>query len=129
MNEILEIITPKEIGERLQLVRKGLNLTQGEVAKELGTTQNKISKIEQGGSVNTPIFIKLLAFYSQSISLNVLFAEKIDFVTHQNLFDKSFVLSKVIKEKLNLLRLSTSHTIQQMKDEVENTLDDTISLL
>lgn len=129
MNEILDILTPKEIGERLQLVRKGLGFTQSDIAKEIGTTQNKISKIEQGNGVNTFVFIRLLAFYSQSISLTVLFSEKVDFVVYENLFDKSFAINKLIKEKLKLLRLSTTHTIQQMKSEIEKEIDDTISLL
>lgn len=129
MNEILEILTPKEIGARLSLVRQGLNLTQSEVAKEIQTTQIKISKIEQGNSVTTPTFLRLLAFYSQSISLDVLFAEKMTFVTHENLFNKDYALSKIVKEKLELLRISITHNLTQANDEINKAMSDTMALL
>ena len=70
MNEKLETLSPQEIGSRLKLVRQGLQLKQQEVAELIGTSQLKISKIEQGATVTTPIFLKLLAFYSQSVSLD-----------------------------------------------------------
>lgn len=129
MNEILEVLTPKEIGSRLQLVRQRLCLTQKEVAKEIGITPLKISKIEAGTTITTPDFIKLLAYYSQSVSLDVLFAEKIDFVSQENLINKSFVMSKAVKEKLTLLKINTKHTILQMNDDILQTLDEAISLL
>lgn len=129
MNDILEILTPKEIGARLSLVRQGLSLTQSEVAKEIQTTQIKISRIEQGNSVTTPTFLRLLAFYSQSISLDVLFAEKMDFVTHDNLFNKDYALSKVVKEKIECLRRSTEESMQKVTEDLERTFKDTLSLL
>lgn len=99
------------------------------MAKIIGTTQLKISKIEQGQSVTTPDFIRLLAFYSQTVSLDVLFGEKMDFLTHEYLFDKSFVLSKAVKEKLHLLRISVEHSLQQVQNEASRTLDEAIDLL
>ena len=90
MNEKVESLTTKEIGERLKLVRQGLQLTQSEVGKSIGSGQIAISKIENGQSVLSPVFLRLLVFYSQSISLDALFSENLNFVTHENLFDKSF---------------------------------------
>lgn len=129
MHEILDILSPQELGERLQLVRQRLNLTQKEVAIEIGSTPLKISKIEQGSVVTTPDFIRLLAFYSQSISLDVLFSEKIDFATIDNLFDKTFILKKAIKEKLSLIRSTTTEQLKQLHDEVEKGFDESIALL
>lgn len=129
MNEIVESLTTKEIGERLKLVRQGLQLTQSEVGNRIGASQIAISKIENGQSVLSPVFLRLLAFYSQSISLDALFSENLNFVTHENLFDKSFAFSKIVKEKLNLLRISTAHNLQQLNDEVMKNIEDTINLL
>lgn len=129
MHEILDILTPQELGKRLQLVRQGLNLTQTEVAREIGTNQIKISKIEQGNSVTTPIFLRLIAFYAQSISLDVLFSEKLDFVTFENLFNQDFVKSKIIKEKLKAVRIATAHSLKQAEDELSEAFDSAIALL
>ena len=129
MNEKVESLTTKEIGERLKLVRQGLQLTQSEVGKSIGSGQIAISKIENGQSVLSPVFLRLLVFYSQSISIDALFSENLNFVTHENLFDKSFAFSKIIKEKLSLLRVSTAHSLQQMNDEVLKNIDNTIDLL
>lgn len=129
MNEKIEILTPTELGSRLKLVRQGLQLKQQEVAFIIGTSQIKISKIEQGATVTTPLFLKLLAFYSQSISLDILFSEKIDFVTYQNLFITNYAMSKIAKEKLLSLQRIALDSLQKASEEIKTTLNDAIHLL
>ncbi len=129
MNEKIEILTPTELGSRLKLVRQGLQLKQQEVASIIGTSQIKISKIEQGATVTTPLFLKLLAFYSQSISLDILFSEKIDFVTYQNLFITNYAMSKIAKEKLLSLQRIALDSLQKASEEIKTTLNDAIHLL
>lgn len=129
MNEKIEILTPTELGSRLKLVRQGLQLKQQEVAFIIGTSQIKISKIEQGATVTTPLFLKLLAFYSQSISLDILFSEKIDFVTYQNLFTTNYAMSKIAKEKLLSLQRIALDSLQKASEEIKTTLNDAIHLL
>lgn len=129
MNERIDILTPKEMGKRLQLVRQGLQLTQSQVAEQIGATQIKISNIEQGKVVTTPTFLKLLAFYSQSISLDVLFSEKIDFVTYENLFNNDYAMTKMVKERLDNLRETTLNSLQKAKEDISTTLNEALSLL
>ena len=129
MNEKLESLTPQEIGSRLKLVRHGLQLKQQEVAELIGTSQLKISKIEQGATVTTPIFLRLLAFYSQSVSLDILFSEKIDFVTYQNLFTNNYAMSKLAKERLLALQKVALDSLQKASEEIRTTLNDAINLL
>lgn len=129
MNEKIEILTPTELGSRLKLVRQGLQLKQQEIASIIGTSQIKISKIEQGATVTTPLFLKLLAFYSQSISLDILFSEKIDFVTYQNLFITNYAMSKIAKEKLLSLQRIALDSLQKASEEIKTTLNDAIHLL
>ena len=129
MNEKLETLSPQEIGSRLKLVRQGLQLKQQEVAELIGTSQLKISKIEQGATVTTPIFLKLLAFYSQSVSLDILFSEKIDFVTYQNLFTNNYAMSKLAKERLLALQKIALDSLQKASEEIKTTLNDAIHLL
>lgn len=106
-----------------------MQLKQQEVASIIGTSQIKISKIEQGATVTTPLFLKLLAFYSQSISLDILFSEKIDFVTYQNLFITNYAMSKIAKEKLLSLQRIALDSLQKASEEIKTTLNDAIHLL
>ena len=129
MNEKIDILTPVELGSRLKLVRQGLQLKQQEVAEIIGTSQLKISKIEQGATVTTPDFLKLLAFYSQSVSLDILFSEKIDFVTYQNLFTNNYAMSKLAKERLLVLQKIALDSLQKASEEIKTTLNDAIHLL
>lgn len=129
MNEKVDKITTKEIGARLLLVRQGLGLTQADVAKAIDTTQAKLSQIEKGYRVTTPTFLRLLSFYSLSISLDALFAEKMDFVTHENLFNKDYALSKVVKERIDNLHHHTLQKLRQTAVELEQEFKDTLSIL
>ena len=106
-----------------------MQLKQQEVAEIIGTSQLKISKIEQGATVTTPDFLKLLAFYSQSVSLDILFSEKIDFVTYQNLFTNNYAMSKLAKERLLVLQKIALDSLQKASEEIRTTLSDAISLL
>ena len=106
-----------------------MQLKQQEVAEIIGTSQLKISKIEQGATVTTPDFLKLLAFYSQSVSLDILFSEKIDFVTYQNLFTNNYAMSKLAKERLLSLQKIALDSLQKASEEIKTTLNDAIHLL
>lgn len=125
MKTIQEIFTPNLIGERLKLVRQGLHLTQQEVAVELKCAPLTISRIERGEVVVTTVFIQLLAFYSQSISLDVLFSPKIDSENYYDLFSSSTALHSLTKEKLRTLREET----EEYQKQVLETLDDAIDLI
>lgn len=129
MNEILEQLTLKEMGERLLLARKTLGLKQQEVAEIIKTSQTRLSQIEKGNAVTSPVLIRLLAFYSQSISLDALFAENMNFVTHQNLLNKDYALSKIVKEKIECLRISTIYDLKQTTEELDRVFRETSSLL
>ncbi len=61
--------TLKKIGERLRNARKNKNLTQSEVAKELGLQREQISYIETGAREITLAFLtKMSSLYGKSVS-------------------------------------------------------------
>lgn len=51
-----------EIGESLKRVRKEKNMTQGELAKDVGISRQTLSKLENGSidKVSLQLFIKIL---------------------------------------------------------------------
>ena len=65
----------EQLGQRLKKVREIFNLSQFDVAKEIGVTQVYISRMENG-SVKSDFLIRVLEFYSQYISLDRLLNEK-----------------------------------------------------
>ena len=66
----------EQLGQRLKKVREIFNLSQFDVAKEIGVTQVYISRMENG-SVKSDFLIRVLEFYSQYISLDRLLNENI----------------------------------------------------
>ena len=71
----MENLSSKEIGRRLQEVRKHIGLKQSDVAEKIDVGSLTISRLERGDNVNSSTIFKLLDFYSQYISLNTLLAE------------------------------------------------------
>lgn len=75
MMNSMEELSQKELGRRLQLVRRHLGLKQSEVAEQVGCGSLTISRLERGENVGSGTLGSLLAIYSQHISLNTLFAK------------------------------------------------------
>ena len=70
MDEHLSNLDLVEMGRRFAAIRKHLGLSQTDVANEIGTFQITISKIESGSNIMSPVYLKLLVFYSQTVSLD-----------------------------------------------------------
>lgn len=116
MNKMMENLSPKEIGRRLQEVRKHIGLKQTDVAEQIGVGSLTISRLERGNSVNSSTIFKLLVFYSQYISLNALFEESFPENTEEAFH------SNRIEVPVSLLEHLMSFIGKQHKD-INNTLN------
>ena len=116
MNKIIENLSPKEIGRRLQEVRKHIGLKQTDVAEHIGVGSLTISRLERGNSVNSSTIFKLLDFYSQYVSLNALFAESFPENTEEAFHNNR------IEVPVSLLEYLISFIDKQHKD-INNTLN------
>ena len=116
MNKIMENLSPKEIGRRLQEVRKHIGLKQTDVAEQIGVGSLTISRLERGNSVNSSTIFKLLDFYSQYVSLNALFAESFPENTEEAFHNNR------IEVPVSLLEYLISFIGKQHKD-INNTLN------
>ena len=76
MNEFVQKLDMKVLGDRLQKVRQHLKMKQSEVAEEVGCAPLTISRMERGETSTS--LLPLLACYSQSISMHLLFAKAFD---------------------------------------------------
>lgn len=116
MNKMMENLSLKEIGRRLQEVRKHIGLKQSDVAEQIGVGSLTISRLERGNSVNSSTIFKLLDFYSQYVSLNALFAESFPENTEEAFHNNR------IEVPMSLLEYLISFIGKQHKD-INNTLN------
>ena len=100
MNEFVQKLDMKTLGERLQKVRMHLKLKQSDVAEEIGCALLTISRMERGETSTS--LLPLLAFYSQSVSLDVLFGKSFD-PEDEALYNKNPAMESHVKARLQLL--------------------------
>ena len=129
----MEEISQKELGRRLQLVRRHLGLKQSEVAEQVGCGSLTISRLERGENVGSGTLGSLLAIYSQHISLNTLFAksfpENIEEVFHNNRIDVpvSFLTDQV--EQMVKIKKGMDEVFDKANNDFLPRLEQTIKLL
>lgn len=128
MEEIQKVIDMKELGRRFKLIRQRLGMTQTEVGKQLNTTQLMICRVEKGENVLSPLLLSLLAFYSQSVSMDYLFSRNFD-IDDENVFNKDFALNSIVKAKLNSLRDDVLGKLGKTEEEIRSQLDAAVELL
>ena len=103
MNEFTQSIDVKEMGRRFKLVRQKLGLTQTQVGTILNTTQLMVYRVEKGENVLSALFIGMMQLYGQYMSYDALMAKHFD-IEDESLFNKDYVVNKIVKEKLATLR-------------------------
>lgn len=128
MNDNLNILDLKEFGRRCYIVRKKLGMTQTEMGEVLGTTQYMISKVESGSKVMSPLMLKILWLFSQSVSLNRMFAKEFD-EQDDTILDKQFAINSFVKAKLELLKEELITNFDNNKNEMCKQLDEASKLL
>lgn len=133
MMNSMEEVSQKELGRRLQLVRRHLGLKQSEVAEQVGCGSLTISRLERGEGVGSGTLGSLLAIYSQHISLNVLFAksfpENIEEVFQDNRISVpvSFLTDQV--EQMVKIKKGMDEVFDKANNDFLPRLEQTIKLL
>ena len=100
MDEHLSNLDLVEMGRRFAAIRKHLGLSQ------------------------TPVYLKLLVFYSQTVSLDKLFERDFD-IKDPDLFNKKYAVGTIIKERLAKIRMS----MEAEQERIKQLLKDTEELL
>ena len=124
MDEHLNNLDLVEMGRRFAAIRKHLGLSQTEVADEIGTFQITISKIERGNNIMSPVYLKMLVFYSQTVSMDKLF-EKVFDINDPDIFNKKYAVGTVIKARLAAIRKE----MEDKEERISQLLKDTEKLL
>lgn len=116
MNEFVQKLDMKVLGDRLQKVRQHLKMKQSEVAEEVGCAPLTISRMERGETSTS--LLPLLAFYSQSISMDLLFAKAFD-PEDEVLYSKDPALESHVKARLQLLQSDATEYIKNLQKEYD----------
>ena len=116
MNEFVQKLDMKTLGERLQKVRMHLKLKQSDVAEEIGCALLTISRMERGETSTS--LLPLLAFYSQSVSLDVLFGKTFD-PEDEALYNKNPAMESHVKSRLQLLQSDATEYIKNLQKEYD----------
>lgn len=122
MDEHLSNLDLVEMGRRFAAIRKHLGLSQTDVANEIGTFQITISKIESGSNIMSPVYLKLLVFYSQTVSLDKLFERDFD-INDPDLFNKKYAVGTIVKERLAKIRMDMEAEQERIKQLLKDTED------
>lgn len=128
MIDDINIVTVRELGKRLKLVRQKLGLSQSEVAKEINSSQLTISKVERGENVLSSSFLSILLFYSKSVNIDFLLRKEFD-PSNELLLNKNFSANSVVKQKLSGLRSDLDEKIDDLRKHYEEQINGSIDLL
>ena len=129
----MEELSQKELGRRLQEVRKHIGLKQVDVAEKVGCESLTISRLERGENIGSSVLSKMLVIYSDYISLNTLFAkdfpENVEEVFKENRIDipASFVVDQI--EKIAKLKKDMDAAFDYEQNNLLPRLQETIRLL
>ena len=116
----------EQLGQRLKKVREIFNLSQFDVAKEIGVTQVYISLMENG-SVKSDFLIRVLEFYSQYISLDRLLNENISILEciQEELASPT---SALMKNRAALVRELVNGLFETFRKEQDAHIDEIVKL-
>ena len=128
MNEFTQSIDVKEMGRRFKLVRQKLGLTQTQVGTILNTTQLMVYRIEKGENVLSTLFLGMMQLYGQYMSYDALLAKHFD-IEDESMFNKDYVVNKIVKEKLAALRDNIIAQLDSTGKELKKDIDAATGLL
>ena len=116
------------MGRRFKLVRQKLGLTQTQVGTILNTTQLMVYRIEKGENVLSTLFLGMMQLYGQYMSYDALLAKHFD-IEDESMFNKDFVVNKIVKEKLATLRDNILTQLNNTGKELKKDIDAVAGLL
>ena len=110
------------MGQRLKKIREIFRLSQNDVADKLGVSKISIVRLEKG-SVRSDFLIKALMFYSQYISLDRLFNEKMSII---ECLQEEITLpkSELMKKRVSLIRETVNELFEDFRKEQNSKMDD-----
>ena len=107
-------VSIQELGQRLKLLRKRLDLSQESLAESMGVNQNQISRLENGVGGTIELLLLLFSFFSKHFHVDLLFSDSFDILEKHEKLSNSHSLNSIAVEKLKLAQSEFSTQIEEV---------------
>jgi len=108
------------LGDRLQMLRKALGVSQTDLATSLNVKQVQISRVENGDSGNLELFVDLINFYGKDFYLNLLFSDHFQPVKRADITPGDNILKTIAVERLKVLQSDITEELTSVITIIES---------
>jgi len=108
-----------DLGERLQQLRKSLDLSQSDLATTLQVGQNLISRLENGLGGSLDVLLLLINFYSDHFQLYSLFSEQFEVIKKSDAVSQMSTFTSIAVERLKFIQTDLGQQITDVIDILE----------
>jgi len=112
-------LTLTDLGERLQMFRKAMDISQKDLAATLEVQQNQISRLENGIGGSLEMLLQLIGFYGEHFHLNSIFSEDFEVIKKSEGLPHLSTFNSIAIERLKLLQTDVSGQITDIIDILE----------
>lgn len=111
----------KELGERLQMIRKHLGISQKQLAKATKLSQPAISRLENGEQVYASALLAVFDYYRDKVSLDHLLDPDLDTSDNTLLYCRSQERRQKFDNRLSAIAHDLEESLEQisaLRDEI-----------
>lgn len=114
-----------KLGARLRILRNTMNISQGQMAQQMGLSSMAYMRVENGTKISAQTLFQCLIYYSKIINLDVLFDNKIWDLAQQDqeLLYKKVHINSVVHRKHQLMKDSLIQVIEKMKQDIDQSMN------
>lgn len=109
-----------DLGERLQMLRKALDLSQKDLAATLEVGQNQISRLENGIGGSIELLLQLFNFYGQHFHISLLLSEQFEVIKKGESLSVRNSYNSIAIERLKLMQTEFSDQITDVIKVLES---------
>lgn len=113
-------IALNDMGQRLEMMRKALELSQKDVAERIETTQTQVSRMESGTGGSLTVLIDLLNFYAEHFHLGSFFLPHFEVLKNSEGVGQQDVYYTIVVERLKMLQTTVSQEISEIIGVIDN---------
>lgn len=101
-----------DLGERLQLLRRSLELSQKDLAHTLNVGQNQISRLENGLGGSIDLLLLLINFYDAHFNICHIFKEHFEIVKKGDEMQQTSPYTSIAIERLKMLHSEVNEKME-----------------
>ena len=115
----MKVLTLSDLGERLQMLRKALELSQKDLAATFEVNQNFISRFENGKGGSIEFLFTLFNFYRGHFHLNSMLSDEFEIVKKSDPNSEISTFHSIAVERLKILQSDFGQEITEIIQIIE----------